>query len=1009
MKLFILGLILIAVVTFFAYRKKIQENMTGVENSYKQESSALYSALAKAGDPDATSVPAGKSATTDFIKIQNDLTTDNNYRKIRDAKFENVKVDLSIPKGDVSDKMNSCKQITKCSQLSDGDCGYCVYTKEFKYGGSGGPAADVCPSNAWTNNPNKCEEKREKAICKEVKSCGDLTGEAAELCAWCPTSGKAMPFKKVGNKKVPKYPDDICNNAGYGILDAKECQQFLKDHPCLTPTAFSGPHSPACLSQLWKKAIGKDRRTIDWMKYSKNGYWNTRGYPAVLSDMKAWKAYTRSSDYATAVKGGLMCYGKKPDPCNTQFKPKPKECMDQLWKEGGGQTSGAGLPSKAGVYQSGESPYKNTIGGYQYTLDQAKEACRKEGARLCQKSEIMDKNICNAGWTADGIRGYPMVDGSVYSGCGGSRKGWRTWSTNPNSRGSAHCCYQFNTDNSKKTIIDTTKVLADKAISGNATQQAGLMKMVYGKNWTPPPAPKPGDLVQLNWKEGSISAWHRGYIIQKMGEKCSIMWTDYKGKWTQDRYKLKNDPAGLKTQRYWFGWPGIRPQALAATPNVDAGGLVLVNHLKVIKRCSNAPSNCGLNCKRIIRDLLERFPSPQDCVVSDWSGWSSCSKKCGEGIQSRSRSVKYPPKHNGLSCPPLTEKRTCETKPCYPANYKGCWRDCKGGRDLPTFVGDMSKQQCADEARRRNSKYYGLQYQNGVGGGSRDRAQCFLGGPLYGRQGTRDNCKNLGAQKNIPYGQSCSNAVYENENYKENKWCKRASNGQVWCWQDPASLKTHPGMSGNELCGRPKGYSGTYYSLYYAPQSVKNELFPGYSINQADCATNYYTNGKNINGWNKSNCWTPASRWGRKSPANIARCTNLENYKWKKGYACAGTTIRDIPGVRDKNTCISKCEQDRSCQCVTWMINNTNKCRIETGPATNRGSSAPYEAIDLPKKNLSLRDVNVTARNLELCEGDCDRDSDCKYGLKCFQRNGYTSVPGCKGRGRKDWDYCIKK
>ena len=386
--------------------------------------------------------------------------------------------------------MNSCKEITKCKQLSNGDCGYCVYTKEFKYGGSGGPAADVCPSNAWTNNPDKCEEMREKAICKEVKSCGDLTGEAAELCAYCPTSGKAMPFKQVGNKKVPKYSDDACNNSGYGILGAKECQKFLKDHPCLTPTAFSGPHSPACLSQLWKKAIGKDRRTIDWMKYSKDGFWNTRGYPAVLSDMKAWKAYTRSKDYATAVKGGLMCYGKKPDPCNPQIKPKPTECMDQLWKQGGGQTTGAGLPSKAGVYRSGESSYKNTIGGYQYTLEQAKEACRKEGARLCRKNEIMDKNICNAGWTADGIRGYPMVDGGP-RGCGGSRKGWRTWSTNPNSRGSAHCCYQFNTDNPKKTIIDTTKFLADKAVNGSYTQQAGLMKMVYGKNWTPPPPPKP--------------------------------------------------------------------------------------------------------------------------------------------------------------------------------------------------------------------------------------------------------------------------------------------------------------------------------------------------------------------------------------------------------------------------------------------------------------------------------------------------------------------------------------
>ena len=59
-----------------------------------------------------------------------------------------------------------------------------------------------------------------------------------------------MPIATVGNVYT-------CNI--YGILGAKECQKFLKDHPCLTPTAFSGPHSPACLSQLWKKAIGKDK------------------------------------------------------------------------------------------------------------------------------------------------------------------------------------------------------------------------------------------------------------------------------------------------------------------------------------------------------------------------------------------------------------------------------------------------------------------------------------------------------------------------------------------------------------------------------------------------------------------------------------------------------------------------------------------------------------------------------------------------------------------------------
>ena len=41
------------------------------------------------------------------------------------------------------------------------------------------------------------------------------------------------------------------------------------------------------------------------------------------------------------------------------------------------------------------------------------------------------------------------------------------------------------------------------------------------------------------------------------------------------------------------------------------------------------------------------------------------------------------------------------------------------------------------------------------------------------------------------------------------------------------------------------------------------------------------------------------------------------------------------------------------------------------------------------------------------CEGDCDNDDECENGLECFQRNGFTSVPGCRGAGLKDYDYCV--
>lgn len=44
---------------------------------------------------------------------------------------------------------------------------------------------------------------------------------------------------------------------------------------------------------------------------------------------------------------------------------------------------------------------------------------------------------------------------------------------------------------------------------------------------------------------------------------------------------------------------------------------------------------------------------------------------------------------------------------------------------------------------------------------------------------------------------------------------------------------------------------------------------------------------------------------------------------------------------------------------------------------------------------------------LGLCEGDCDSDSDCVAGLKCLQRSGDETVPGCDGStGTSGEDYC---
>ncbi|XP_042362737.1 thrombospondin type-1 domain-containing protein 7A [Plectropomus leopardus] len=58
------------------------------------------------------------------------------------------------------------------------------------------------------------------------------------------------------------------------------------------------------------------------------------------------------------------------------------------------------------------------------------------------------------------------------------------------------------------------------------------------------------------------------------------------------------------------------------------------------------------------------IPCPRDCVVSEFSPWTHCSKTCGMGLQNRIRFVLAPPLFGGAACPNLTEFQTCQPGPC---------------------------------------------------------------------------------------------------------------------------------------------------------------------------------------------------------------------------------------------------------------------------------------------------------------------------------------------------------
>ena len=97
----------------------------------------------------------------------------------------------------------------------------------------------------------------------------------------------------------------------------------------------------------------------------------------------------------------------------------------------------------------------------------------------------------------------------------------------------------------------------------------------------------------------------------------------------------------------------------------------------------------------------------------------------------------------------------------------------------------------------------------------------------------------------------------------------------------------------------------------------------------------------------------------------------------------------------------------------TWMLSELNGWidgDSESPSSRIYQTSTASPAVDgaaNPLVNLGGSGCNSIA--CTICNGDCDNDSHCGTGLTCFQRSGYTAVPGCASGGSGDtnnYDYC---
>jgi len=77
------------------------------------------------------------------------------------------------------------------------------------------------------------------------------------------------------------------------------------------------------------------------------------------------------------------------------------------------------------------------------------------------------------------------------------------------------------------------------------------------------------------------------------------------------------------------------------------------------------PPDGGMACPPLsMEEECNMQPCPIDCVLEAWGGWSSCSAECGGGVRERSRNVLVEMQHGGEACDETEEEEVCNGQAC---------------------------------------------------------------------------------------------------------------------------------------------------------------------------------------------------------------------------------------------------------------------------------------------------------------------------------------------------------
>lgn len=156
-------------------------------------------------------------------------------------------------------------------------------------------------------------------------------------------------------------------------------------------------------------------------------------------------------------------------------------------------------------------------------------------------------------------------------------------------------------------------------------------------------------------------------------------------------------------------------------------------------------------------------------------------------------------------------------------------------------------------------------------------------------------------------------------------------------------------------------------------------------------------------------CWKRPDVNSPGPPGCFGQMTPGWDYCYSQVYDGTYTPVSLNPAV-PLGHCQGDCDNDSDCDANLKCFNrDTSK---DPGPSNCAGIMTEdwdycYNPDPMVVGTFRAPFIDPSFR-LGICVGDCDNDSECGVGLKCWQRENADEPgpPGCRGSMVENWDYC---